>query len=199
MKLIMERWDQFVEENRNPLALLLENRAEALEDLKKDPKQAAALVQQAAKEKDKEKLKQLVGILLADPEVKAAAQVIAKLPAEVEKQEKEAEKPPDLTEIEFLDKLSRQVGASAVIGADEILDNPVVKKIMPLGGVTLLLGTLLAALTGNSELATALFSGAGVAASCAAGGADCISSIIDGVAGEASGADMSAMGRVGQQ
>jgi hypothetical protein len=183
MKLIMERWDQFVEQNSNPLGLLLESRAEALKDLKKNPKQVADLVQQATKERDKKKLNQLARILLADPEVKAAAQVIMKIPAEVEKQKEEVENPSDLTEIEFLNKL----GVSAIINTEEILNKPSVKKILPMAGPTLLLGALLASLAGASNVASALSVTSGVVAGCTAGGPECISSIIDSVAAEVAG------------
>jgi|3_EtaG_2_1085321.scaffolds.fasta_scaffold19482_4 hypothetical protein len=192
MKLIMERWNQFVEQSIDPLDLLLENSDKAVMDLKKDPKQALALVQQASKEKDKEKLAQLLRILVSDPEIKAAAEVMNQLPAEIEKQKKET---PDLSEVEVLDKLV----TGGILGTDEILNNPKVKKILPLGGITMLLGALAAALAGSPELGMMLFSTAGVAAGCAAGAVDCISAVVDAVGSEAAGAEISGTGRVGQE
>ena len=95
----------------------------------------------------------------------------------------EVENPSDLTEIEFLNKL----GVSAIVNAEEILNKPSVKKILSLAGPTLLLGALLASLAGESIVASALSATSAVAAGCTAGGRECISSIIDNVAGEIAG------------
>ena len=190
----MERWDQFVEQSDNTLNLLLEGEdvATELASLKKDPNRAAKLFQQASKERDKEKLAQLARILMTDPEIKAAAQVISLIPAEVKKMGVEA---PDLTEIDLLDKFS----TAATGAADAILSAPKVKKILPLGGVTLWLGALGAALQ-DPQLAGILFAAGLAAFKCAGGdGAECLTSIVDTVATEAGGVEGTMTGQAGQE
>jgi len=189
----MENWRAFrlVEDATDPLDLLLEGQdpASELANLKSSPQSAQKLVQQALEEKDKKKLAQLARILMTDPEIKAAAEVISLIPAEVEKAEKEE---PDLTEIDFLDR-----GFTATTGAvGRVLEKPGVKKILGLTGATILLGALVAALIPGAEasgldpqMINMLFGVGGTALRCAAAtdGTDCLTSIIGATAEEAAG------------
>lgn len=176
-----------VEDTTNPLDLLLEGQdpASALANLKSSPQSAQKLVQQALKEKDKKKLAQLARILMTDPEIKAAAEVISLIPAEVEKVEKEE---PDLTEIDFLDR----AGLATTGAVGRVLEKPGVKKILGLTGATIMLGALVSLLIPGAEasgldpqMINTLFGVGGTALRCATAsdGTDCLTSII-GAAGE---------------
>ena len=185
MKLIMERWSHYVADATNPITLLLEAEEDPLEALKKQPKEVAALIQQASQERDREKLAQLARLLWSDPDIRSAANAMKNIPDQVEDlMAPGAEATADLNELEILDKLA----AKGVAGMDKILQNPTVRKVLPLGAAIIALGGLAAALTGVPELADVFLGPAGAAKECSTGdAATCIGAVASAIAMETGG------------
>ena len=110
MRLIIENWRSF---------RIVEN----IDKLKKDTATTTKFITQLSKVSDKKQLQDVLDTLMADPQIKAAAELLNDLEQEVEKQKK-------VKQEGILDDFYLRAGAEAL----NLAQNPIFQKLVKLGG-----------------------------------------------------------------
>ena len=110
MKLITERWNRF---------LIIEN----IEKLKTDPSAATDFLTKLSKISDREELQKVLDVLLRDPEIKAAAELVKGI-------EQEIDKAPESQQEGITDDFSLQAGSKAY----SVVSSPLFIKLVKYGG-----------------------------------------------------------------
>ena len=111
MKLLMERWNGY---------LLTESFA----DLKSDPDKTEEFLKKLSDVTDRQELQGVLTVLLSDPQIKAAAEVVNDLNQEIEQQTK------DLQSEGILDDFALKPGHEAY----KLMNSPTFAKLVKIGG-----------------------------------------------------------------
>jgi hypothetical protein len=184
----MESWRSYLAPS-DPVKLLLEEKG-ALEQFKDSPKHAEDLLKQMSQIKDEKQLANIAQVLLKDPEIKAAADVIVSAAEETKKQAKSVE------EIQQVGDFVKDAGAHAAVGIKDILTHPKVKGVLRYGAPVVILGAIAAMISpifggpDGGQMAPYLFSLADAMSSCStADPVDCMAAVVAAAAGDAAGSE----------
>jgi hypothetical protein len=136
MKLITERWNRF---------LIIEN----IEKLKTDPSVATDFLTKLSKISDKEELQKVLDVLLRDPEIKAATELVKGI-------EQEIDKAPESQQEGIADDFYLQAGQKAY----SVASSPLFKKLVKYGGPLTAIGMGLTALLSQGTIDIQMLQGA---------------------------------------
>ena len=136
MNLIMESWRSF---------RLVEN----IDKLKKDTATATEFIIQLSKNSDKKQLQDVLNTLMADPQIKAAAELFNNLEQEVEKQKK-------VKQEGIIDDFALRAGTEAYL----LSQNPTFQKLIKFGGPVVALAMAVKGLSAEGALDPELTKGA---------------------------------------
>ena len=137
MKLLMERWNGYL-------------LTESLADLKSDPDKTEEFLKKLSDVTDRQELQGVLTVLLSDPQIKAAAELVNDLNQEIEQQTK------DLQSEGILDDFGLKAGHEAY----KLMNSPTFAKLVKIGGPITALGMFAAGLETQGAIDFEMLTGA---------------------------------------